>query len=70
MSRACHKYSRLPRTTIDLHGCLSAVRLTRQTVRDSYGHRESTSQAEYSGSIPVIGSMLTSANGVERRFGF
>jgi len=35
-----------------------------------FGKRvESTSQAEYAGSIPVIGSTLTSSDAVERRFG-
>jgi hypothetical protein len=34
------------------------------TVQDRHGPRESTSQAENAGSIPVIGSALTSSNAV------
>ena len=55
-------------TTADEHGCTSAGRLIRQTLRDSDGLCESTSQAEYAGSIPVIGSPPNRANAAERRF--
>ena len=41
---------------MDLHGCLSAVRPSGRIFKDSGGRIESTSQAEYAGSIPVIGS--------------
>jgi hypothetical protein len=68
VSRGCHKYGRLLRTTQDLHGRPSAA-LTRQTHRDRDGHSESTSQVEYAGSIPVIGSTNPqTARGTSRLF--
>src|ERR1700677_4909587 len=49
---------------VDLHGCFSAGRPISRTHRDNQGRAGSTSQAEYAGSIPVIGSTLTSSNAV------
>jgi hypothetical protein len=49
-------YRRLPRTGPYLHGYISAARGHLRTVIDGDGWNESTSQAEYAGSIPVIGS--------------
>ncbi|MDT5260760.1 MAG: hypothetical protein QOD10_5840 [Mycobacterium sp.] len=51
------------RTIADLHGCLFADGLTQRAAGDAPGPSESTSQAEYAGSIPVIGSTLTSVDG-------
>jgi hypothetical protein len=56
LSRRCHNRAKLDDTPADLCGCFAHVRDVYRPVWDHLEHPESTSQAEYAGSIPVIGS--------------
>jgi hypothetical protein len=69
VSRRCHKSWPTERTASDNHEHIFAAKPSFWTHRDTPERTESTSQAEYAGSIPVIGSTLTSDDSVERRFG-
>jgi hypothetical protein len=56
LSRRCHNRAKLIDTSAYLHGCFCAGQQPPQTAWNRREHPESTSQAEYAGSIPVIGS--------------
>ncbi|EPQ72830.1 hypothetical protein MMEU_4212 [Mycobacterium marinum str. Europe] len=49
---------------MDIHGHMVQVDAKPWTRHDALGHVESTSQAEYAGSIPVIGSTKSQFRGL------
>jgi hypothetical protein len=59
MSQGCHKCRRLRQSEANTPGRLTAGHMHRQTSQHALGRSGSTSQAEYAGSIPVIGSTFT-----------
>jgi hypothetical protein len=60
VSRRCHKLFELWQTTAYALGQLSPVRRRREPLVDAPERTESTSEAEYAGSIPVIGTVIGS----------
>jgi hypothetical protein len=60
VSRRCHKLFELWQTTAYALGQLSPVRRRREPSVDAPERTESTSEAEYAGSIPVIGTVIGS----------
>jgi hypothetical protein len=66
LSRRCHNRAKLGGMPMDLHGCFCAGGLLQQTRLGPLAHSESTSQAEYAGSIPVIGSTNPQFGGIFR----
>jgi hypothetical protein len=67
LSRRCHNRVNLGGTATDLRGCFCAGQQRLQPASDGREYPESTSQAEYAGSIPVIGSTVTRAYRAGRR---
>jgi hypothetical protein len=73
VSHECHNYPKPQWSKADLHARVFRRHGNWWTPVDASEHPESTSQAEYAGSIPVIsstviGSPITRANAAERRF--
>ena len=64
LSRGCHNSPQRRRAEVDVHGRVFAGQGDSWTSVDSCKRPESTSQVEYAGSIPVIGSTSTSGNAV------
>ena len=68
LSRRCHNSVRPQRTLMDFRGCGSAGQRLQHSSADPLARLESASQAEYAGSIPVIGSnVMSQVIGISRK---